>query len=175
MTEAIREFTEPQVKEMGWLSEMNNAYAGLWTQEQQTMMKHKALTELIHKLKHDEIKISNIYRPFVGNHLVRLESSDKDEFIKSFVDAFTQTEVQLKSLAGQKEHRGEELGEARMRVMRMLWILLKQQHGFKDNELYENMLDYDRKENLIRPLDKLPVVVPVENKPVAEPVPVVVK
>lgn len=154
----IREFNEYHIKDIGDLNKLNNDYAAIWGQLQQTKQKLTGLKDIIHKIKHDEISINNIMVPWLGNQLRRLTEKDKDDYLKAYVDAFSQTEIQVNSIEGQLKHRGDELGELRMRMLRVFWGMLVHQHGFTDQELFTAVTDVDKREQLIRPLAELPKV-----------------
>lgn len=131
---------QAQIMEMH--KEQNNLYGTLRVQEEQTKQQIKSIKELLHKINHGDVLIRNISVPWGMGQVRNLTDSDTKEYIDTYLKQLEIEENKLKSITVQRQHRGDEVGENRLKILRMFWYMLVKQHGFKDDELYEHCRDY---------------------------------
>jgi hypothetical protein len=137
---------QAQIMEMH--KEQNNLYGTIRVQEEQTKQQINSIKELIHKMKKGQrgekggVKVRNISVPWGMGQVRNLSDADYDEYIQTYLKQLEIEENKLKALVGQRQHRGDEVGENRLKILRMFWYMLVKQHGFKDDELYEHCRNY---------------------------------
>lgn len=127
---------DPQQKQViKQLIDYDTVYFGLCSQMEQTRRKLKALRDIIHKAKKNGV--AGILVPWAAGQYRQLKHEDKDEYIKSHMDVHRKLKNSYKGIAGQRQHRADELGEKRMLAFRMLYNVLKDQHDMTHEELVE--------------------------------------
>ena len=143
-------FNEVGAQIMVELNQRHNEYAALRKQEEELQQNRRNLLSVIHDLKTEsKFKISDILIPF-GKGFVQLRASNKNDIIKQHYDALNTLDTQIKSIEGQRQHRGDELGAALMRATRFLWSQLRTKYKYTDAELLEQItqLTYTPKDNM---------------------------
>ncbi len=138
----VEAFDPTMVQALNILHEQNNLYGSLRVQEENSKMQVKGITQVIHDIKSGKVKIENLSAPYGMGQTRRLVQSDKNELIQTYLKQLQLEENKLKSLTGQRLHRADEVGEQRLKVLRLLWIVMKTQHKFTDEELYEHCKEY---------------------------------
>jgi hypothetical protein len=154
----IQAFDEIMVGYMKNMQEQNNLYAGLRTQEEQIRMNLNNLKKAIHDLKrmrNEELR--TILRPYITG-LKQLTPEDRNEFIKNNIMMYTGFDNQFKSVQAQRLHRGDELGEARMLVLKRLFFTIMYEHHIDPDELCDIIKpDVENPKN-IRKKTELPTI-----------------
>uniref|UniRef100_A0A6M3KZ85 Uncharacterized protein n=1 Tax=viral metagenome TaxID=1070528 RepID=A0A6M3KZ85_9ZZZZ len=154
----IEPFDETTVGYMKTMQEQNNVYAGLRQQEETLRLNLNNIKKAVHELRrmrNDEL--STIYMPYL-NGLRRITPDRRNEFIKINRDMYHNFDIQYKSVQGQRLNRADELGEARLRVLKRLWDIMIAEHGMKEKDLIELLdhSDYGKPQALIRTKAELP-------------------
>lgn len=153
----ISPFDEVTVGHLKNMQEQNNVYVGLRTQEEQLRVNMKAVRDAIHevkKMRPEQLK--TISFPYLAGFKT-LTNETRDEWIKTHINMYTSFETQYKTVRAQRIHRGDELGEARIRVLKRLWNVMVNEHDISQEDLYK-MLDVDIPMPLIRPKAEIPTV-----------------
>ena len=138
----VEAFDPTVAQALNILHEQNDLYGSLRVQEENSKMQVKGITQVIHDLKSGRVKIENLSAPYGMGQTRRLVQSDKNELIQTYMRQLQIEENKLKSLTGQRLHRADEIGEQRLKVLRLLWVVMTTQHKFTDEELYEHCKEY---------------------------------
>lgn len=154
----IEPFDETVVGYMKVMQEQNNIYAGLRQQEETLRLNLNNIKNAIHELRrmrNEELR--TIYMPYL-NGLKQITPERRNEFIKINMDMYHSFEIQYKSVQGQRINRADELGEARLRVLKRLWGIMIAEHGMKQEDLIQlvDHKDYGKLQALLRPKTELP-------------------
>ena len=143
----IQAFDEKTIDAMKIMQEQNNIYANLRGTEEKIRININSLRKAIHdikKMRPEELR--TIAVPYL-NGLKFMTPDRRNEFIKTNIEMYNVFDNEYQSIKGQRLHRGDELGEARMVVLKKLWGVLIRQHGFKHEDLCD-MLRIPEGENL---------------------------
>jgi len=138
----VEAFDPTVVQALELMREQNNLYGSLRVQEEQSKQQIMGIKKCIHEIKHDEIAIEQLSSPWGMGQTMRLTKKDKPKLIQVYLKQLEVEENKLKSLTGQRMHRADEVGEQRLKVLRLIWTVMKLQHKFTDTELYEHVKEY---------------------------------
>jgi len=156
----IQPFDESMVMYMKTMQEQNNVYAGLRQQEENIRVNLNTLRSAIHDLKAmRQEELRSIFIPYL-NGLRQITPERRDEFIRSNISMYRNFDIQYKSIQGQRANRADELGEARLRVLKRLWDVMISEHGFKQDDLIE-LVDHEswgKLQAMVRPKIELPTI-----------------
>jgi len=156
----IQPFDESMVMYMKTMQEQNNVYAGLRQQEENIRVNLNTLRSAIHDLKAmRQEELRSIFIPYL-NGLRQITPERRDEFIRSNIGMYRNFDIQYKSIQGQRANRADELGEARLRVLKRLWDVMISEHGFKQDDLIE-LVDHEswgKLQAMVRPKIDLPTI-----------------
>ena len=160
----IQPFDESMVIYMKTMQEQNNVYAGLRQQEENIRVNLNTLRSAIHDLKAmRQEELRSIFIPYL-NGLRQITPERRDEFIRSNIGMYRNFDIQYKSIQGQRANRADELGEARLRVLKRLKDIMIEEHGFTQEELNE-LTDHEswgKLQAMVRPKKDLPLAATVK-------------
>jgi len=123
-------FNEKQANDFKLLGELNNQYVALIAQYDQLKRNLLTINEIIVSLKTDKVPIGSIMKPF-GIGLFRIvQPSEKDEVIDAHMKFLEQETVKINGVLGQLQHKGDALGEQRMRTIHSILSILINQHSY---------------------------------------------
>jgi len=139
----VEAFDPNQVKELEIMREQNNLYGTLRQQEETSKIQILNIQAVIHKINTGDVRMDELFVPFGMGNQRRLTERHKKEYLETYMKMLQMEENKLKSLNGQRLHRGDEVGEQRLKVMRMLCAILVSQHGFTEDELFNHCKEYN--------------------------------
>lgn len=156
----IMPFDEITVGYLKDMQEQNNIYIGLRNQEEQMRVNLNQIKKAIHEIKRmNAAELNELSFPYLAGYR-RVTMASRDEFVKANINVYRSMENQYKALHAQRLHRGDEYGEARMRVLKRLYTIAITENDFDQEELNE-MLNINRDNPLVRPKNELPVEIKV--------------
>jgi hypothetical protein len=138
----VEAFDPNQIQQLEILREQNNLYGSLRIQEEDTKKQIKGIQAVIHKIRSGEIKMDELFVPFGMGNQRRLHDRHKTEYLDTYMKQLQMEQNKLDALSGQRLHRADEVGEQRLKVLRMLWTILRTQHQFTDEELCNHCSEY---------------------------------
>ena len=138
----IESFNPSEAQHLNILSEYNNLYHSLIVQQEQHRVAMNNIQELRKiMVKHFKEREGKTYHPIylpMGNGGMRpVYKDDMPWFLGEIDKQYKQMETQYLAIIAQRERRGDELGESRVRAFKTLGDLLRKQHKFQDKELLE--------------------------------------
>lgn len=160
----IQPFDETMVGYMKTMQEQNNVYAGLRQQEENLRVNLNTIRTAVHELRrmrNEELR--TIYIPYL-NGLRQITPDRRNEFIQSNMEMYRNIDIQYKSVTGQRVNRADELGEARLRVLKRLWNIMIWEHGMKQQDLIDivDNEQYNQPLAMVRPKKELPIAATVK-------------
>ena len=93
------------------------------------------IKQVIKEIKEGKVKVEDLYAPFAMGLLRRMHSDEKEEYLKAYENAVVSETIKINALVSQLQHKGDSLGEQRMRVFRILKTILMNQHDYSWNDL----------------------------------------
>ena len=137
----IQPFAPPEVQMMKLMEEQNNLYACIITQMQQEAVNLRALETIKVEVTSGKVSINHISIPYgIKDHRRHLVSKDLPEYLKGLDEASTMVKTRLKGIEGQLQHRADELGGERFKILSMLYSMMILQHGQDPRELADRLL-----------------------------------
>ena len=133
----INTFDEKTIELIKILQEQNNIYGGLRQQEEEIRKNINSLKKAIHdirRMRNEELR--TIFMPYL-NGLKSMTPDRRSEFIKANIMMYQNFDNQYQSVRNQRLHRCDELGEARLRLLKRLWNILYREHNMKQEDMYE--------------------------------------
>jgi hypothetical protein len=106
-------------------------------------------------------ELRGIFRPYLQG-MKQITPADRNEFIKNNIMLYQNYDNQYKSVNLQRLHRGDELGEARMHVLKQLWNYMIYEHGIKPEELFEILKPFTENPVGVRKKEELPLLETVQ-------------
>jgi hypothetical protein len=102
-------------------------------------------------------QLRNIYMPYL-NGLRQITPASRDEFIKANIKMYDNFDNQYKGVVAQRQHRADELGEARMRVLKYLWSVMISEHKMTQEELWDILKIEEENQKGVRKKEELPTM-----------------
>jgi hypothetical protein len=130
-------FSEKEASDMKILADMNNHYIAL-TQQYEGLKKNIVnIKEVLKEVETNKISVKDLRVPY-GMGLTRsMREDEKPYFIKTYNDVLTADIIKINALLGQIQHSGDSLGEQRMRVLRLIFGILENQHNFTKKDIVD--------------------------------------
>jgi len=132
-------FTESEVQDYKLLGDLNNTYIGLQTQYEQFKKNIYTINEIIDDLVNNKIIVENLMVPFGNGLLRRVDSGEKQKIVDMHKAALEQETIKINSVLGQLQHRGDALGEQRLRMVRSILVQILNQHGYTKNDFLQQL------------------------------------
>lgn len=140
----VEAFDQNQINQMTILNEQNNMYGSIRQQEEQIKVQVRTLKKIIHDVRSGKTRMNTLHIPYgMPGGSKNLTEQDKQEYLDMFMKQLVVEENKLKALSGQRLHRGDELGEQRMKILRMFTDILVHQHKFTEEELFNQCKEYN--------------------------------
>lgn len=154
----IQPFDEVMVGHMKSMQEQNNIYAGLRQQEEELRVNLNTIRGAIHELKRmrpEELR--EIQLPWL-NGLRRITPDRRNEVIKANIEAHHSLDIRYKSVVMQRMNRADELGEARLRVLKRLCDVVRYEHNMSWDDLVDILepKSFNETRVMVRTKDELP-------------------
>lgn len=136
----IKPFNDNDIYQLEVLQKQNDIFNQILLKEQETNIRLIGLRGVVDKIRHEHGIMDRILTQF-GHNLLRLKESDRDQLLGMYDNDIGNIQLQYDSLKAQRIHRGEELAEQRMRVLRLLFEKLVEEQGWESRELGEFLVD----------------------------------
>jgi len=140
----IEPFKPNQIDVINHLMSTDSLFRGLKKDEEQHRLQLIGIKNVMKKLR-----AKNSLQVQVANGLFEnVTPSLRKEIIDNTSKKFKEFDDAYKGIQEQVKHRGDDVGDSRMRVFKLLYNVLKSQHNFKHEELIEFLID--RPEQMFR-------------------------
>jgi len=127
----VRAFLPNEVDILQKLTAMDNLYRSMSTDEDNHLKQMHAFKDVMKKLRS-----KNVMHVQIANGLTEdVTPSIRKTLIDNTNKSFNAVNDKYKGIVEQKKHRADELGEARIRMFKMLGDILKYQHGLSVDDL----------------------------------------
>jgi hypothetical protein len=138
----VQPFDPNQAQQLEIMREQNNVYASLCQEIEKHKFQLRNIQHIIHDIRTGDVKMEDINVPYGMGGSRHLTENHKKEFLETYMRQYQIEDNALVSLRGQLMHRGDEVGEQRLKVLRVLWSILVHQHGFTSEDLFNHCTEY---------------------------------
>jgi len=146
-------FNEMQANDFKLLGEINNQYIALLAQFEQSKKNLVALSEILENFNNGKVPASSLIVPFGAGLMRIVQPDEQSDIVLKHQQALEQEKVKLAGLMGQIMHKGDALGEQRMRVMHSVLALVEDQHNLSKDDILQRIAGWWHAEIIMKKIE----------------------